>query len=143
MRVLSGTRRWSKSKPLIHFLAGVISSLANEYWKQHYRRQEANVMTEADCIGGHEDETYEGPVVRTGDMSRNPETEALASEALSAIEALFDDDPIAWGIVAGKSEGLTPKEIQEHLEITSVQYASALKKIRRRMSKTQINEDQS
>ena len=45
---MEGTRKWPRELPIIDFMAGVMKSLANEYWKQRKRTAEAGIVLEAE-----------------------------------------------------------------------------------------------
>ena len=133
-RVVAGTRKWPQHIPIVHFMAGVMRSIASEHWEQHDRTTDAGVFREADLIRPGDGE-QEGPIDCAASDTPAPEYELLAKEELDNIEALFIDNDQAWAIVMARTEGYAPGEIQESFDMTATQYASALKHIRRTLLK--------
>lgn len=131
-RIIEGTRKWPRQVPLISFLAGVMRSIANEHWEQHSRTTAAGIVSEVDAqpFG----ETVSGGIVEAVPSGNpGPDRELEAKRELEAIEELFTDDEDALAIVMARAEGYSPAEIQKDFDMNPTQYASALRKIRRRL----------
>ena len=59
----------------------------------------------------------------------------LAKIDVTKIIALFDDDPIAQGIVIGMMDGARGEELEQASGLSPTEYESKRKKIRRRIEK--------
>lgn len=135
-RMLEGVRRWPKSVPFIAFLAQTVRSVASDEWR---RLRAENTGRESD-LGLHAD----GSERSLADLAVNPidpEREVVARRSLEEIEALFADDSEALGVIHGLAQGSTPQEVQHDGAMNSTQYASAQKRIRRRLSRLHLTKD--
>jgi len=117
-RILEGTRPWPRHVPIIAFIAGVMKSLASEYWK-HQAHSIAELATSSNNPG--------------------PEGAIEAKAALKSVEMLFNDDDQGLAVVMAKAEGYSPEEIQEMFSFTQTQYDSTLRRIRRRLNEYKMN----
>jgi DNA-directed RNA polymerase specialized sigma24 family protein len=115
LRALEGTRRWPEHVPLVAFLAGIMRSLADEHWRQHRMRAALFTVVE------HE----------VADATPDAEREAIARQALVALDRMFRDDEDALTVITGLSHGLTAEEIQRAYGMDATRYASTRKRIRR------------
>ena len=111
-RILEGTRRWPRDVSLINFVAGVMRSLASENWHQQSRSHSQESGSES---------------------HPGPEKEAEARAEIKAIEDHFGDDDTALAVVMARFEGYSPEEIQTMFTLTSTEYDSTLKRIRRKI----------
>jgi len=131
-RALGGARRWPRNVAFMAYMAQTIRSIANEHWRQAY---DSPITVESDLDMQHAD----GSAIGIDQLAANavhPEREVLAREALAEIEALFEGDTEVMEILEGLGRGLTPKEIQEKARLTSTQYASAQRRIRRKLMRS-------
>lgn len=134
VRVLRGTRRWPRSVPIVRFLANVLRSLATEAWRQESEtpeRLESSLPTRE----GHAQADY---LAESKSYLPNPEETALEVDrqrliGLSAGELLnmFRNDPTASSILQGLREGLTPDQIRNQHGMTTTEYGTARRRIRR------------
>ncbi len=69
-----------------------------------------------------------------------PEEEMIANQTLQALKQLFEGDERSMEILTYQMDNLQPAEIQKLMELTPVQYASALKAIRRKYDKLGLQE---
>jgi len=124
-RVLDGSRRVPEGVPIVAFLAGVMRSLKEQYWRQARRgaRHMPKLLAEMEIHDARE----EGPL----DPAPSPERRAIAIQELERIDELFADDLQARQIVAGLYEGSTPEEICEAHEMSQTDYDSTRRRIRR------------
>jgi RNA polymerase sigma-70 factor (ECF subfamily) len=129
-RVLAGTRPWPRNLPFLTFMAGVMRSIANEYWGRQAREQDT--IREADAALSVDD-SPNGVLSAAASDDPSPEDAVQAKQELAAVEALFTEDPEAWAIVMASAEGYSPAEIQNEFDMTPTQYDSARKRIRRRV----------
>ncbi len=120
LRALEGTRRWPPGVPLLAFLGGIMRSLCDEQWRR--QRREGPVQP-----------THENAAAMTAGVSSdpNPERAYAASEALAAVDRLFASDVEALKVIAGLTNGLTAEEIQRHYRLTSVEYDTTRRRMRR------------
>ena len=115
-RILDGTRKWPRNVPIIVFVAGVMRSLAGEYWKEQ-RQIRFDDQTGSAISADH-----------------GPERTASAKAELKAIEAYFGDDDEGWFVAMARADGYSPEEIQHMFNFTSTRYDSTLKRIRRKIN---------
>lgn len=138
MRILAGTRRWPKSVPFIAFMAQTIRSVASEEWR---RLEQAQITLESEMVSVDDGE----PHGSLGDISANPfhpEREVIARKTLGEIERLFADDTEAQLILTSLAQGLTPTETQTDARMSPTQYASAQKRIRRKLARYSLVKDE-
>jgi RNA polymerase sigma-70 factor (ECF subfamily) len=123
-RVLSGSRTWPLSVSMVAFMCGTIRSIAGDLWRERRRRPEVDLQATAE--GGIDDDVP--------DESPGPERQVMARRTLGRILSLFEGDDEALAIVRGLADGSGPAEIQMSRGMTAKRYASAQKRIRRRIS---------
>lgn len=129
VRSLAGARRWPRSIPFIAFLAQTIRSIASEEWR---RLEHEQTSVEADLGSGEDDDQ---PIANLAVDHLTPEREVIARKTLNDIELLFHDDQEAKVILHGFAQGATPEQIQASASLTPTQYASAQRRIRRRLAR--------
>lgn len=132
LRVLSGSRKWPRKVPFMVFMSQTIRSITNEHWRQI---RQGVVTLEADLS--------KDPDAQIDDIAPNsvsPEREALARNTLSYIVGLFEDDRAVLGIIEGLGNGLSPAEIQETSGMNATEYATAQRRIRRRLARAFFEE---
>ncbi|HEY2591550.1 MAG TPA: sigma-70 family RNA polymerase sigma factor [Steroidobacteraceae bacterium] len=124
-RVLDGSRRLPEGVPMVAFLAGVMRSIKEQYWRQARRgaRHMPKLLAEMEIHDAREGEP--------SDPAPSPERKAIAIQALERINELFADDAQARQIVAGLYEGWTPEEICAAHDMSKTDYDSTRKRIRR------------
>lgn len=115
LRALEGSRRWPEQVSVVVFLAGIMRSLADEYWRQHRVRAALYAM----------------PASEVADGAAGPEREAIARNALTALDRLFRGDEDALKVITGLSHGLTAEEIQQGYGMDATRYATTRRRIRR------------
>jgi DNA-directed RNA polymerase specialized sigma24 family protein len=114
LRALDGSRCWPAGVTFVAFLAGIVRSQADEYWRCSQR--EAKVVEAASGAADH---------------GSDPEQACAAGQALAAIDRLFADDPTALKIIAGLADGLTAAEIRGHYAMSALEYATGWRRMRR------------
>jgi len=124
-RMLDGSRRRPAGVPVVAFLAGVMRSIKEHYWRQRRRgaRQLPKLLAELEPIDVQEGEL--------ADPAPTPERRVIAIEQMEAINALFEDDTRARQIIAALYEGWTPEETCAHYAIARTDYDSTRTRIRR------------
>jgi DNA-directed RNA polymerase specialized sigma24 family protein len=120
-RALSGARKWPRSVPLVAFLCGTIRSISGDLWREGKFKSEIPISaTETEIV--------------PPDENPGPEREVMARRMLESIFERFKSDKDALAVLQGLGDGSNPEEIQRANGITPKRYASAQKRIRRRMS---------
>lgn len=132
-RTLEGHRKWPKSIAFIAFLAQTIRSVANEEWRRLIYEK---VTLESDLNTIDSEESIINEIAIN---SVNPEREIIANNTLAHVEALFHGDDEALAVLVGCAKGDTPNEIQAKYNLTNIQYASAQKRIKRRITREFLN----
>jgi RNA polymerase sigma-70 factor (ECF subfamily) len=114
LRALTGARPWPPGVPLLAFLAGVMRSICDEQWRRH--RRQHDLLTPPD--NGRADD---------------PERACAAAEALAALQRLFASDEAALKVITGLISGMAAEEIRRHYGLTTVEYDTTRRRIRRAM----------
>jgi RNA polymerase sigma-70 factor (ECF subfamily) len=96
-------------------MTGVMRSIRAEYLRRKWQLNTALLRRGADMC----------------DPVPDPERAVLAQEELEAIGALFADDRVATHIITGLGDGLSAEEIRTKYGLSSTEYDSARKRIRR------------
>jgi DNA-directed RNA polymerase specialized sigma24 family protein len=112
LRALAGARPWPPGVPLLAFLAGVMRSLCDEYWRR-YRRQ------------------HDLPAPHGSREADDPERACAAAEALAAIQRLFASDKAALKVITALTSGLNAEDIRRQCGLTEVEYDTTRRRIRR------------
>jgi DNA-directed RNA polymerase specialized sigma24 family protein len=86
LRALTGARPWPPGVSLLAFLAGVMRSLCDEYWRRHRRQHDLPAPQDS---GGADD----------------PERACAAAEALAYIQRLFASDKAAPKVITALTSG--------------------------------------
>lgn len=122
--VLAKSRQWPTDVEFVVFLLNAMRSIADGY-----RRKQSRMFRLLD----NED---------LGSDSGSPEEQLLEAEHEKFVHAryqeiweLFSGDDMATAILCGREDNLSPKEIQDNFEISETQYASTLRRMRRKISK--------
>ena len=127
-RLLDGRRQWPRNVPLIVFLRETMRSIASDHWR---RLHHSPVVTES--VIGADGESNGGAVANAIDETAQPEQRASAQETLDRIEKAFEGDSEALRVLTAKARGREPQEIQQEIGMNEIQYASTLRRIRRRL----------
>ncbi len=124
-RVLEGSRRRPADVPMVAFLAEVMRSIKEQYWRQWRRgaRELPKLLAELGAVDFQEGELP--------DPAPSPERRVIAIEQMEAINGLFEEDPRARQVISGLYEGWTPEEICSAYALSRTDYDSTRKRIRR------------
>ncbi|NOJ46039.1 hypothetical protein [Bradyrhizobium archetypum] len=125
-RALSGLRKWPRSISMVEFMCGTIRSISGDIWREG--RQKVNVSVTP--IGPDMDSEID-----VHDQRPGPEREVIARSMLTGIFRAFEDDSDALAVLKGLADALGPEEIQRRSDMNARRYASAQKRIRRRISR--------
>lgn len=94
-RALDGSRQWPPEVPFLVFLAGVMRSICDEFWRR--RRREAEMI----AFGTNADADSRDVACPAADQERI----VAACEAVAAIYRLFAGDQVALRIISGLENG--------------------------------------
>jgi RNA polymerase sigma-70 factor (ECF subfamily) len=124
-RVLDGSRQQPAGVPVVAFLAEVMRSIKEQYWRQCRRgaRQLPKLLAELTAVDLQEGEL--------ADPAPSPERRVIAIEQVKAINGLFDDDLPAKQIISALYEGSSPEETCATYAMSRTDYDSTRKRIRR------------
>lgn len=124
-RVLAGSRHQPEGVPVVAFLAGVMRSIKEQYWRQARRgaRRLPKLLAELELA----DQQQDGPL----DPQPSPERRVVAAQEMEAINKLFEDDVQAKQIISSLYEGCTPGEACAIYALSRTDYDSTRKRIRR------------
>jgi len=131
-RALEGSRRCARTVNIVHFLVGVMRSIASDWRKACKRRLE--IIGPASPTG-----LLQEVVVKVRD--ERPAADdwiASAQEATCikrAILDLFADDGVAQRMLEGIFDGMAGEELRSLTELSQTQFASKRRLIRRRIDK--------
>lgn len=126
-RVLVGSRQVPDGVTSVAFIAGVMRSLRTEHWRRAQRESRSAGNNELSI----DRDSNDAPSLALPDPAPSPERTLIARQALTAIESLFADDPIALRIIAGLGEGLSAEQIRTAHRLSKTDYNSARRRIRR------------
>lgn len=129
-KALEGKRKCRRDLPIEVFIYGAMESLVDAYIKKQRHdplKQRKEVVDDENSLDINE-------VIHHIDT---PEEELAANQTLEKIKLLFTSDERAMTVLSYQMDGLSPQEIQKLMVLTSVQYASILKSIRRKYEKLQ------
>lgn len=115
-RVLAGDRTWRRDLPAVTFFSGVMRSIAWEW-----RRNDGSFVEEFELS----DEGVEARGV-------------IARLDVQRVLSLFDDDTVARKLAVQMMVGTKAEELQAAFGLSSTEYESKRKKIRRRIEKLQL-----
>jgi DNA-directed RNA polymerase specialized sigma24 family protein len=119
VRALDGSRRWPAEVPLLGFLSGVMRSLRDEIWRRRAR--------EAEWIVSGDDVASRAVACPAPDQERA----LVAMEMVGALHQLFASDGTALRIIAGLENGFSAEEIRATHNLSTVEYDSARRRMRR------------
>lgn len=129
-RCLSGSRRWPSDISFLVFLRETIRSIASEEIRSHAERP---VVTESDLPRNALDEPSI-EIDQYPDGRPGQDRAVLATQLVEDLLAKFEGDEQAKAIMEGLALGLSPSEVCQRAKITRTQYASAQRRIRRRLA---------
>jgi RNA polymerase sigma-70 factor (ECF subfamily) len=125
-RALGGQRQWPIGVPFVAFIAQTMRSIASD------ERSSSDFVVSLDEVQADEGlGRSDGELTPSTDVT--PERELSAKQQLGQVQALFEDDPVSLAILVATAEDMAPDAIQNQLGLSAKQYASALRKIRRRL----------
>lgn len=135
-RVLDGSRRHPDGLPMVTFVAGIMRSLREQYWRAARRgaRQARKLLAELEITDAPEPELL--------DPEPSPERRAIAQQEMAALQQLFADDEAALQLIDGLYEDLTPEEICVAHGMSKVDYDSTRRRIRRALVRAGLRSGQ-
>lgn len=130
-KALNGDRICKKGLPVEVFIYGAMESLVDAFIKKRKR----NPFTQAVQNTNDDENGNEFFQLKSLDT---PEAELVARQTIDFFMELFKNDEKSMAILNYQMDGLTPLEIQTHLNLSTVQYASALRAIKRKLEKLEV-----
>jgi DNA-directed RNA polymerase specialized sigma24 family protein len=118
-RTLAGQRRWNIEVPLVQHVAGVMGSVAGHLAAHRKAFPTAPV-----------------PVDDAGLASAEPDPLFIlaARDQETQLFARFEDDPKATSVLRLRMEGYTAVEIRQRLHLSTTDYETIARRIRRRLA---------
>lgn len=132
VKALEGKRKCRRDLPVEVFIYGAMESLVDAFIRK--RKSDPLQLTK---IFSDSDEALEAIDLINKDVD-TPEEVLIANQTMMKIQELFADDEKLLKILFYQMENLQPSEIQKLMQLTSVEYASALRAIRRKYEKLYI-----
>lgn len=128
-RVLDGSRRQPHGVPMVAFLAGIMRSIKEQYWRQARKgvRQMPKLLADLEAVDAQKGELL--------DPAPNPERRVIAMQEVDSINQLFSDDVQARQMIAGLFEGWTPEEICATYAMSKTDYDSTRRRMRRTLAR--------
>lgn len=131
MRTLAATRKWPKGVKFTTFVYGVMRSIADEVLEKREVRPEVPASAASPAI-----EEQDGDVIeRTASSRLRPDVEVAhkleAAELTRRIENKFADNDAATAVIMGLLDGMSKTETMHMFGLSSTQYDSARRAIRR------------
>ena len=120
LRLLNGSRQRPEGVALAAVLAMTMRSIADEHWRI-VKRERPILVAPGRAALEQADDSPEA----------DPERIAGAMQALAGLDRLFAQDPMVLNILSGLAGGLSATEIQLRYALTETDYASARRRIRR------------
>ena len=123
-RTLSGERRWRQGVPLYWHLHEAMRSIA---WNWSKKRDE-NFVLESQCSDLHDEGGFLAGIAGT---TPDPERQAAARLALERIVEMCGSGPVVVGLVTGRLEGKTGREIRKELNLSEKDFSAVAQRLRR------------
>jgi len=127
-KAVSHERKCPADVPVVVFLARTMESLLDNYLtkREHDAHEQAMLSPDAEA---------EAAAIEGVASLDDPAEWLQAKQTLAALTEKIAENATDEMVFQGQLEGMSPQEIQDILEITPVQYASALTSIRRKSDK--------
>ncbi|NOT15290.1 MAG: sigma-70 family RNA polymerase sigma factor [Methylotenera sp.] len=125
---LEGKRKCPRGVNLIVFICRVMQSLVSAYLKKRMHDPLANAIE----VIAEEESLLEDIDLRPS--IDTPEEILIAKQTLEKINQVLSGDETIEMVFMAQLDGYSPKDIQSLLGLNSVQYASTLKAIRRKLN---------
>lgn len=123
-RVLDGARKPPEGVSVVAFFAGVMRSIKSEHCRRARRQASRLPKMLADLESDGDD-------AEPRDPTPNPERKLAVMQELARIDQLFADDLRARQVIEGLYEGCSPEQICARYEISTTEYDSTRKRMRR------------
>lgn len=127
-KALEGKRKCRKDLPIEVFIYGAMESLIDSLIKKRRKDPLNHTLQVAEDNDSNDVELLN----KTLDT---PEAELIAKQTIQYFKELFKNDDKLQSILLYQMDGSSPLDIQNKMNLTAVQYASALKAIRRKHEK--------
>ena len=130
-RALDGTRQCTRTLDIVHFLAGVMRSIASDWRKARRRRPEMSLVTETGSLQDVVLQACDNAPAADEALAVNEEAARLKATIL----ALFADDGLAQRLLEGIMDGLAGAQLRCLTGLSETEFASKRRLIRRRIDK--------
>lgn len=129
-RALEGKRNCPVDVPVLVFLIRAMESVVSA----HLKKRSHDALEQA--VTSDSDEPDNGKVIYDlcPDID-SPDEILIAKQTIEKINDAFRGDETAQMGMMGQIDGLSPQEIQEFASLNPIEYASALRSIRRKLDK--------
>src|SRR5262249_15875407 len=119
-RALDGTRNCTRSLNIVHFLVGVMRSIAYDWRKARKRRPKVSPVTRTGALEDVVVQVRDNNLVAEELLARSGE----AARQKEAILALFADDNVAQRMLEGIMDGVEGAELRSLTGLSETQFAS-------------------
>lgn len=123
-RTLSGKRRWREGVQLDWHLHEVMRSIAWDWAK----KRDENLILESQCSDVKDEGGFLAGIAGT---TPDPERQTSTRLALERIVEMCGSDPVVVGLVTGKLQGKTGREIRKELNLSEKDFSAAAQRLRR------------
>jgi DNA-directed RNA polymerase specialized sigma24 family protein len=130
-RALDGTRHCTRTLDIVHFLTGVMRSIASDWRKARRRRPQMSLVTETGSLQDVVLQVCDNAPAADEALAVNEE----AARLKAAILALFVDDGLAQRLLEGILDGLAGAQLRCLTGLSATEFASKRRLIRRRIDK--------
>jgi len=130
-RALDGTRQSPRALDIVHFLVGVMRSIASDWRKARKRRPEISLVARSGALQDVVVQVCDGGPAADELLASSEEATRLKRTIL----ALFADDCLAQRMLEGIIEGLAGADLRSRIGLSETQFASKRRLIRRRIDK--------
>lgn len=132
-KALEGKRKCRKDLPIEVFIYGAMESLIDSMIK----KRKGDPLSQTIQVLEDNDSNDVELLNKTLDT---PDAELIAKQTIQYFKEIFKNDENLQSILLYQMDGLSPLNIQNKLNLTPVQYASALKAIRRKYEKLESDD---
>lgn len=141
-RILAGTRKWPRGLSVVPFVSEVMRSIASQYKEE--QKADVNVTLECDLLSAEQEaRNILDNATKDDRYTSNPERIFDATAQLSQIQNIFNDDEQALAVILGRADGMSPAEAQAEFCMTTREYDSATKRVRRAFLRHELVRPQS
>ena len=124
-----GRRRWDKDAvDFTGHLVGAMRSISS-HWRERFNPQEP--LLESDVVHISHEGKISNPILEAVEPGEGAQRDLEVQEEVERLEAVIQQNSLAWLVLEGRRDGMSGPQICEALEITQNQYEAAMKWLRR------------